>query len=204
MSVRVSSPEVYTTTDIKVSRQGNFYLYAVGQTDKKRLETSMDKDKTVNTPVAAVPQTDDVTVDDDSQAKIASLEAEKAKHIEEIANWKMAALKAKADAKSDGLEPDEDERMAGIARKALAESRLAEIAREQDGIIQKALKENKELKLAVMNKSREPGAAMGSHTETTPVQDTVVTSQQMEAFKARGWDDKKIERYKKNLIRYSK
>jgi len=169
--------------------------------NKKRLET-MDKDKTaVNTTDSAASQTDTtVTVDDDSTAKIASLEAEKAKLIEEAANWKVAALKAK----KEGNEPDEDERMERIARKALADSRLAEIAREQDAIIQKALKENKELKLAALNsKNKTPNAAIGNHTETQEVQDTIVTPDQMAAFKARGWDDKKIERYKKNLVRYA-
>lgn len=164
----------------------------------------MDKDKTaVNTPAAAAPPKDDVTLDDETQAKIASLEAEKAKLTEEAANWKVAALKEKAKAKEEGVEPDEDERMANIARKALAESRLAEIAREQDDIIKKTIKENRELKLAALNR-KEPSAAAGTHTEGPPVHDTTVTPEQMAAFKARGWDDKKIERYKKNLLRYSK
>lgn len=159
--------------------------------------------KTVNTPEPAVVQKDVVTLDDDNQAKIASLEAEKAQLTEEAANWKVAALKAKAKAKEEGIEPDEDERMAGIARRALADSRLAEIAREQDAIITKTLKENRELKLAALNK-KEPSAASGTHSEEPTVQDTQVTPEQMAAFKARGWDDKQIERYKKNLARYSK
>ena len=156
-------------------------------------------DKAVNTTDSAANQEE--TIVDDSGARIATLEAEKAKLTEEAANWKMAALKEKARAKEEGIEPDEDVRMEQIARKALADSRLAEIAREQDTIIQKALKENKELKLAQLNR-KEPGAAIGTHSESMPVKDTMVTPDQMAAFKARGWDDKKIERYKKNLQRY--
>lgn len=162
----------------------------------------MEDTTAVNTTDSAASQTEIITVDDDKEVKIASLEGEKAKLIEEVANWKMAALKEKAKAKDEGIEPDEDERMTRIARKALAESRLAEIAREQDAIIQKALKENKELKLAQLNK-KEPGAAMGTHSEASPVKDTLITPEQMAAFKARGWDEKKIERYKKNYLRYS-
>ncbi len=163
----------------------------------------MPDTKAVNTPDPAAGQKDNVTLDDDKEAKIATLESEKAQLTEEMSNWKMAALKAKSKAKEEGNEPDEDERMAIIARKTLAESRLAEIAREQDTIIQKALKENKELKLAMMNKNREPGAAIGGHSEAPSVQDTLITPDQMAAFKARGWDDKKIERYKRNFVRYA-
>lgn len=158
-----------------------------------------DEKPAVNTPDPAAGQKDDVTLDDDKETRIASLEAEKSKLIEEAANWKMAALKAK----KEGFVPEEDERMEQIARKALAESRLAEIAREQDAIITKALKENKELKLAALNKKKEPGAAIGNHSEAPTVQDTIITPEQQAAFTARGWDEKKIERYKKNLARYS-
>jgi len=152
----------------------------------------------VNTTESAATQT---VVVDDNEAKIAALEEEKAKLTVEAANWKVAALKAKDKAKESG-EDDEDERMTAIAQRALADSRLAEIAREQQAIIEKALKENKELKLARLNKT-EPAAAVGTHSEGTPVRDTLVTPEQMAAFKARGWTDKDIERYKKNLQKYS-
>ena len=69
----------------------------------------MEENKnTVNTTETAVPQTEVVTVDD-TAAKIAALEAEKSKLIEEGANWKVAALKYKSKAKEDlGDEGDED------------------------------------------------------------------------------------------------
>lgn len=162
----------------------------------------MADEPAVNTPDPAAGQTGTVTLQDDNEAKIATLEGEKAQLTVEMSNWKMAALKAKAKAKEEGTEIDEDERMKDIAREALAESRLAEIAREQDGLLKQALKENKELKLAALNK-KEPSAATGAHSEAPLVQDTQVTPEQMAAFKAKGWDDKKIERYKRNLARYA-
>ncbi len=62
------------------------------------------------------------------------------------------------------------------------------------------LKENKELKLALSNKTTSgPAAAIGTHSEAPVVQDTLVTNEQMAAFKAKGWSDKDIERYKQNL-----
>jgi len=80
---------------------------------------------------------------------------------------------------------------------------LAEIAQEQDALIKKALKENRELKLAQLNKTNTPPASVGTHSEGQMVKDTLVTPDQAAAFKARGWSDKDIEKYKKNLQRYS-
>lgn len=137
-------------------------------------------------------------VAEDSEAKIATLEAEKARLIEESANYKVAFFKEKSKNAED--ETDE-EKMERIAKKALADSRLAEINREQDVIIKKALKENKELKLANLNKP-DVAASTSSHSEGQQVRDTLITPEQLSAFKARGWSDKDIERYKKNLQRY--
>lgn len=141
---------------------------------------------------------------DDLEAKNAALEAEKARLIEERENYRLAFLKEKSKKEDVVHDEDEDERMRRIAQETLADSRIAEIAREQDAIIQKALKENKELKLAQLNKSvASPAAALGSHSEATQVQDTSITPEQLNAFKARGWSEKDIERYRKNLARYS-
>ncbi len=138
---------------------------------------------------------------EDLEAKVSTLEAEKARLIEESANWKLAALQAKQRRK-EGLEPeDDDEKLRRITREEIANSRLAEITKEQDAIIKKALKENKELKLANINKTNIPPAAIGTHSESRAVTDTLVTPEQLLAFKARGWTDKDIERYKKNLQR---
>lgn len=165
-----------------------------------------NKDKTVNTIQPAVAD----TAQDDVEAKIAALEAEKNKLIEENSNWKVAALKYKKKAKAqadyeDNEEEDgetDEERMRRIAGEALAQSRLMEIAQEQDSLIKKALKENKELRASQAAKNTKP-TSIGSHSEGEPVKDTTVTPEQHDAFKARGWTDKDIERYKKNLRRYA-
>ena len=134
-------------------------------------------------------------VNDDLEVRNAALEAEKAKLLEESVNYKAAYLKEKA--KSDD---DDDDRVRRIAREELSNSRLAEIAREQDAIIKKALRENKELKLAQMNKS-DVSLSVGSHSEGQPVKDTLIAPDQMAQFKAMGKSDKWIENYKKNLLR---
>ncbi len=82
----------------------------------------------------------------------------------------------------------------------IADSRLADVARELDAINQKALKENKELKLALQNKTKTPPAAIGTHSESTAtVSDGTITPEQLAYFKGRGWSDKDIEKYKANL-----
>lgn len=153
-----------------------------------------------NASATAPEEAAKVTPDEDLEAKVAALEAEKAKLIEEGANYRMAYLKEKS--KGSHENEEEDEKIRRIAQETLANSRLAEIAREQDAIIKKALKENKELKLAQLNKTDIP-VSTTSHSEGQKVTDTLVTNDQLAAFKARGWTDKDVERYKRNLIRYS-
>lgn len=146
-----------------------------------------------------------VTIDD-LEAVNTTLEAEKARLIEERENYKVAYLKEKSKKREtyddDGEDLSSEDRLRQITREELANSRLAEITREQDAIIKKALKENKELKLAQLNKTNTPPASIGTHSEGQQVQSTLVTPEQMNAFKSRGWSDKDIERYKKNLQKY--
>lgn len=134
-----------------------------------------------------------IAPEEDSEAKYARLEAEKE-------NYRKAYLKEAAKNKEVPADENEDERLSRIVDQRLADSKLAEIAREQDEIIRKALKENKELKLAQLNKTAPP-AAMGAHSESTPVTDTLVTPEQMTYFKSQGWSDTKIAAYKENLLK---
>lgn len=136
------------------------------------------------------------------QKKIKELEAEKAKLIEEGSNYKVAYLKEKK--KNGGIDPEEteDEKMRRIAREVAAENRINAIDSEKEALLQKTLRENKELKLAIQNKAPGSSTAGGGSSEQPEVKSTLVTEEQLAAFKARGWTDKDIERYKKNLLRY--
>lgn len=166
----------------------------------------MAKEEAVNTnQPAAVDEAQVVTPVEDYEVQLAAKEAEIARLTEEGANWKVAALKAKSKQRAEEPNPyeTEEEKFRRIAREELAESNLVRLNAEKDALIAKALKENKELKLANLNKSGVP-ASVGSHNESQPVRDTLVTQEQLAAFKARGWSDKDIERYKKNLIRYGR
>ncbi len=163
----------------------------------------------VETPVvpAAAEQvvTTPTTTPDDVEAKLAAIAAERDKAIEEGANWKLAALKAKGK-QSDQLEDEtEDEKIGRIVNETLNATKIAQLDTAKEELLQKVLKENKELKLAHANKPGTPPAGMGSHSEPmVSVVSTVVTSDQIQAFKARGWSDKDIERYKRNLSKNSR
>ncbi len=162
----------------------------------------MDKNNAVIPPTAApapevaVPQTEDL------EAKVAALEAEKSRLIEESANYKLGMLKAKGKIKENFEDEGEEDKVRRIMREEIANSRLAQINTEKDAVIARALKENKELKLASLNKATAP-VAIGSHSESVAVQDSILSPDQLAAFKARGWNEKDIERYKQNLRKNS-
>ena len=149
-----------------------------------------------NAEKIATQEADKVTLNEDLESRNAVLEAEKSKLLEESTNYKAAYLKERAKSSDDG----DEERLRRIAREELSNSRLAEIAREQDVIIKKALRENKELKLAQLNKT-DVSLSVGAHSEGQPVKDTMITPDQMANFKSMGKSDKWIENYKKNLMR---
>lgn len=140
---------------------------------------------------------------DESEAKIAALEAEKNAILEREANYKVAYLKEKK--KNDDFAPIEEtdeERIRRITREELSKDRITAIDEEKEALLRKTLKENKELKLAIQNKAPSSSTGSGSHTENPEVVSTIVTPEQLAAFKARGWTEKDIERYKKNLLKY--
>lgn len=139
----------------------------------------------------------------EAEARILQLEAEKNKAIEEAANYKLAFLKAKNKNKEDLDEESEEDRISRIVSEKLTATKIAQIDVEKEELLKKLAKENKELKLAQLNKTNTPAAAIGAHSETTVVTDTLVTPEQITALKARGWTDKDIERYKKNFLKNS-
>lgn len=147
------------------------------------------------------PETVIAPTAEDAEARIAALEAEKATLIQNEANYKIAYLKEKSKNKDPDPDETEDDRIRRITREELAQTRISQIDSEKEALLKKTLKENKELKLAQLNKTDIP-ASTTTHTEGQKVTDTLVTPEQLLAFKAKGWTDKDIERYKKNLVRY--
>lgn len=138
----------------------------------------------------------------EAELKIEVLEADKAKLIEEKANYRVAYLKEKQ--KNGSQDPEEEtveEKMRRIAREEAINAKINTIDAEKEALFQQTLKENKELRHASLNK-KDIVQTTTSSNESVPVRDTIVTPEQLAAFKSRGWTDKDIERYKKNLQKY--
>lgn len=157
----------------------------------------------VNTTPAAAPEkveTSTTTIED-IETKVLALEADKARLIEEAANWKVAALKYKSKTEVDPDETEE-EKIRRVTHEELSKKEIAHIEAQKDQLLKQLAKENKELKLANLNKTVIPPQSIGIHSEGQPVKDTLITQEQLLAFKAKGWTDKDIERYKKNLQKY--
>lgn len=148
------------------------------------------KEENITTPPAGTVSTEAT----DTEARIAAIEIEKE-------NYRIAYLKEKNKRKPEDGEETEDEKIERIVNEKLAVTKIAQLDSEREALFQKTLKENKELKLAQLNKTTTP-TSMGTHSESTPVTDTAVTPDQMAVFKAKGWSDKDIERYKRNLNKY--
>lgn len=63
------------------------------------------------------------------------------------------------------------------------------------------LKKQSELATALQNRAGLGASGLGSSTEGQTVSDNILSTDQLADLKAKGWDDKKIERFKKNLRR---
>lgn len=149
---------------------------------------------------AIAPQEKSLAPADDAEARVAALEAEKATILEREANYRLAYLKERK--KNEPVDPDEseDDRIRRITREELAQNKVTQIDAEKENLLKKLARENKELKLAQLNKTDVP-ASTTSHSEGQAVKDTLVTPDQEKGLRAKGWDDKMIERYKKNLLK---
>lgn len=139
------------------------------------------------------------------QAKIAALEAEKAAVLEREANYKLAYLKEKRKNEQSTDYPEtEDEKIRRITREELAQREITRIDTEKEALYQKAINDVKELKRVIQNKPPTASTGGGGSTEHPIVISSIVTAEQIAAFKARGWTDKDIERYKQNLQKNSR
>ncbi len=163
------------------------------------METEINGVKTTEQPAPVAQANDSV----DYEAMLAAKDLELAKVQIEKESYRKGMLKAKGKPVGDEPEEDLDERFRIIAREEALRAQESQIVAQKEELLRKALKENRELKLAQLNKGT-PSAAIGSHSEGMPVRDTLITPEQMTYFKNKGWSDKDIERYKKNSSRNAK
>lgn len=118
-------------------------------------------------------------------------------------NYKKGLLKAKG--KLPEEEEDEEDIDAKIERKVqerMIDSQLTQAQKEKDDLYKKGLTRIKELETAIKNRSQisTADAGSGSSIKITP-KDKVLSEDKIKYFKSLGWNDQKIELYKKNLMK---
>lgn len=118
-------------------------------------------------------------------------------------NYKRGMLKAKGKIKDDTSTDDEediDTKVSRLVKEQLIDSQYAIAQAEKDELIKKALARNKELETALKNRTQIASTENGASSESKmSVKDNTLSADKIAKFKAMGWDDKKIELYKKNL-----
>lgn len=151
----------------------------------------------------AVAQPENTEVD--YEAELAKKDAEIAKIAQEKENYRRGMLKAK------GKLPDEDDNSsndedldAKIDRKVeerLLASREAQVLAEKDALVIASAKKIKELSLALKNRNQvSSSSGQGSNQDRQEVRtDSTLSEDQINSLRSKGWDDKKIEAFKKNL-----
>lgn len=120
-------------------------------------------------------------------------------------NYKKGMLKAKGKLpkeEEDDEEEGTDDKINRLVKEALLDTQLVKAQQEKDEIIKNALARNKELETALKNRSQISQAdAGGSSEQKLTAKDNVLSDEKIKALKGMGWDDKKIARYKENLMR---
>lgn len=118
----------------------------------------------------------------DWEAKSKDLEAKLAKVSEDRDNYRKGLLAAKG----RGDTETEDERIARIVQDKYLETQEAQLNREKDDIAQKAIQENKELKVALRNRGQVgASASTGGGQNTTEVKTDFFTPEQLKAMEER-------------------
>lgn len=120
-------------------------------------------------------------------------------------NYKKGMLKAKGKLKDDGtpefVETDE-EKFDRMFQEKMLDTQLSQANKEKDDIIKSAAKRISELETALKNRGGivTAGSGSGSATKLIP-KDPVLSEDIIATLKSKGWDDKKIDMYKKNLVK---
>lgn len=130
------------------------------------------------------------------QAKYEALEVEKE-------NYRKGMLKAKGKLPVDTVDlNDIDARIEQRIEERFASSRESQIIQEQQDIVKGLVKKNSELATALKNRAQSSNSSVGSSTEETATPKGEYFSKETIAeFKARGYDDAKIQRIKENFVK---
>ena len=140
----------------------------------------------------------------DYESKFAEKDAEIAQLAKEKENYRKAYLKnSKTSVEDDNSTEGEDvdSKVKRLVHEELLRTKEAKAQAERDALVKDLAKKNKELTLALKNRAQvTSNTGQGSNQDKNEVKtDSVLSNEQLASLKARGWDEKKIEAFKKNL-----
>ncbi len=143
----------------------------------------------------------------DFEAELAKKDAVIQQIRTEKENYRRAYLKeAKGQPEEDDNSSKDEDLDARIDRKVqerLLATKEAQALAEKDALVIASAKKIKELTLALKNRGQiSSSSGIGSNQDKPEARnDNVLSNDQISALKARGFDDKKIEEFKRNLSR---
>ncbi len=168
----------------------------------EEIKATETKVETIATqPETVTPQT---VTEVDYEAELAKKDAELKQIQGEKENYRKAYLKkAKGQPEEDDNSSNDeniDSKVKRLVQEELLQTREAQAIAEKDALVLASAKKIKELTLALKNRGQISGTGQGSNQDRPEGRtDNVLSNEQLSALKARGFDDKKIEEFKKNL-----
>lgn len=159
-----------------------------------------EDNKGVETKTVVAPTQSEVDLAKELEETRAAL----AKKTADADNYKKGMLiaKGKLPVESQDGEADEtmDDKIRRIAREEAANSEIAQLQLKEKETTDKILKRNRELELALKNRGQISDTSSQGSNQDKPEgkTDNYLSNDQLAALKAKGWDDKKIEAFKKN------
>ena len=165
--------------------------------------------ETLGENAAAQPEevTTQTVTEVDYEVILAQKDAEIAKIRDEKDNYRKGLLKAKGHLpeEDDNFSNDEDidSKVSRLVQEQLLKTKEAQALAEKDTLISAMAKKNKELSLALKNRGQVTNpSGQGSNQEMPESpKDHILSNDQINALKGKGWDDGKIEEFKKNLAK---
>ncbi len=175
------------------------------QEEKKAVETKVET--AVTQPETVVAQS---TQEVDYESVLKQKDDELAQVRQERENYKKGMLKAKGKLPEEyQTDTDTPEDMEAIIDRKVTEKLLstkeAQLQAEKDQAMRAVLKRNRELEVALKNRGQVgSGTGIGSNQEKPEGKlDNYFSNEQIQALRAKGYDDKKIEQAKANMKKVS-
>lgn len=150
------------------------------------------------------------TTEVDYEAELAKKDAQLLQTRKERDNYQRGMLKAKGklpdeEDNSSNTEEDLDAKIDRKVQERLLSTKEAQIQADKDKLIADMAKKNKELTIALKNRGQvnQTSAAGSNQDRPESKTDSILSADQLNALKAKGWNDAKIAEFKKNLNRSS-